>query len=435
MFYKYYKLTLYGGLCESSKLTKNHLSLDEHSLLIIPKNDPDFKIGVACMIENFRQLIVWFVFLSLFCTFVIDFGVEADRGMVSIEKVDIPLYEPGQRAIICWNGTEEILVLSTNVYAQEPTKVLEIMPLPSVPTIETCDVKVFETLKSLVEWESQQRKDSGGYDGKNVESSPPPEVEVIFYDKLGVHNITVIKAYTSSGFASWVNDFLNDSGLSPMSFPEAERIAASYMSRGINYFVLDILELTQELRTPEPLMYRFNSTSIYYPMEITTLTGGGSHILLFILTPFEIVNGPITETEVYDFEEITAKWQEETYIEVIRPNSPVNFRTITTSSVHTDVLHNRIYDYNDEPDVALAEIYDFFKSYGEIKIGVYVYEGPVDMVGDINITEYSVEKVIISEDTQYTSPDFCFSIWVPVATIIIIPFGCIAKLSQRVRRK
>ena len=110
------------------------------------------------MIGNSRQIIVWFVVLSLFCIFFIKFKAEADRGMVSIEKVDIPLYEPGQRAIICWNGTEEILVLSTNVYAQESTKVLEIMPLPSVPTIETCDVRVFETLKSLVEWERPPRR-------------------------------------------------------------------------------------------------------------------------------------------------------------------------------------------------------------------------------------------------------------------------------------
>lgn len=387
------------------------------------------------MFKKMSRIIVGLVFIFLICSAFIGFEVEADRGMVSLSHVDIPLYEPGQRAIISWNGTEEILVLSTNVYAQEPTKVLEIMPLPSIPTIETCDVKVFETLKSLVEWEQPRGKEAGGYDGKNVDSSPPVEVQVIFYDKLGVHNITVIKAYTSDGFAKWINDFLNESGLPPMSFPDAERIAESYMSRGINYFVLDIIELTNEIRTPEPLMYRFNSTSIYYPMEITTLTGGGSHILLFILTPFEIVNGPIKEKDVTDYEEITTEWQDETYIEVKRPNSPVNFETITTSSVRTQVLQERIYDYNGEPDVALAEIYDFFESYEKIKIGVYVYEGPVDMEGDINISEFSVEKVIIFEDTQYTRPEFCFSMWAPVAIIIIIPFGIISKLSQRFRRK
>ena len=110
-------------------------------------------------------------------------------------------------------------------------------------------------------------------------------------------------------------------------------------------------------------------------------------------------------------------------------DKPVNFETITTSSVRTQVLQDRIYDYNDEPDVALAEIYDFFKGYGEIKIGVYVYEGPVDMEGDINISEFSVEKVIIFEDTTYTGPNSCFTMWVPMMIIIIIPFGIISKLS------
>jgi hypothetical protein len=66
----------------------------------------------------------------------------ADRGMIPI-KSDVSVYEPGQKAIIAWNKGKEILILSTDVRASGETKVLEVMPLPSVPKIEKGDLKSF----------------------------------------------------------------------------------------------------------------------------------------------------------------------------------------------------------------------------------------------------------------------------------------------------
>lgn len=368
----------------------------------------------------------------MFCS-LISLNVTADKGMVPINPVEIALYEPGQKAIICWDGTEEILILSTDVRAEEPTKVLEIFPLPDLPTVEMCNQSIFETLTELVRRPQYASTGEKGSGSDHANDSPPPEVEVVFHDILGVHNITIIKAHTSEGFANWVNDFLNNSGLTPMSFPKAEKIAASYIKREINYFVLDILELTGDLKSPEPIMYTFNSSGVYYPMEVTSLTGGESHILLFILTPYEVVDGPYEKKEIDGLEETITTWQKEQCIEVERPDSPVDFNKISTNSITTRQLELRINDGLGNRDVAMAEIYDFFKAYEEIKIGVYEYYGTVEVEGDIYITDYSIERVTL--DVEYISttpdPDFCTPIWLSVGVVVIIPFGILTHFKRK----
>ena len=52
----------------------------------------------------------------------------ADRGSIPF-KPHVQIFEPTQRAMIAWDGREEILVLSTDLRASEPTKVLEVILL------------------------------------------------------------------------------------------------------------------------------------------------------------------------------------------------------------------------------------------------------------------------------------------------------------------
>ena len=388
------------------------------------------------MLNRKKSIVGFLICLILMLCSVFNFNVAADKGMVPINPVEIALYEPGQKAIICWDGTEEILILSTDARAEEPTKVLEIFPLPDLPTVEMCNQSVFERLTELarpLQHKSTGEKGSGGYDSNNV---LPLDVEVVFHETLGVHNLTIIKAITSNGFATWVNEFLNSSGLTPMSFPKAEKMAASYIERDINYFVLDILELTGELKSPKPIMYRFNSSGVYYPMEVSSLTGGESHILLFILTPFEVVDGPYEKKEIDGFEETITTWQNEQYIEIERPDSPVDFNKLSTTSVSTNMLKYNINDRLGNRDVAMAEIYDFFKEYKDIKLGVYEYYGTVELEGDIYITDYSIEKVTLDVESSNTNPDpdFCTPIWLPIGIIALIPIGLLFRSEQKRRR-
>lgn len=55
----------------------------------------------------------------------------ADMGVVPPGNVSV--YEPGQKAIIAWNGEEEVLILSTDVRGSESSWAVELLPLPSCP--------------------------------------------------------------------------------------------------------------------------------------------------------------------------------------------------------------------------------------------------------------------------------------------------------------
>lgn len=70
-------------------------------------------------------------------------SVYADRGMIPVDP-EVSVYEPGQKAILAWNGHEEVMILSTDVTSSKETLVVEILPLPSKPTVEAASFQSFE---------------------------------------------------------------------------------------------------------------------------------------------------------------------------------------------------------------------------------------------------------------------------------------------------
>jgi len=319
-----------------------------------------------------------------------------------------------------------LLILSTDISASQETKALEIMPLPAEPEIYKCNFTIFETMKMLTERKERASDEKGGGLGSlDSDSETPPEIEILFHKELGIHNLTVIKAYTASGFANYTSEFIRSVGLTPMSYPKAELLAQAYIERDINYFVLDIIDLNQDISSPQPLIYIFDSSSVYYPMEITSLTGGNSKILLFIITPYYYIKGPYEIKEETSFNTKTTEWIEEKFIELKPPHSPVKFEKITSTVVNTETFHY----YSEEKDIGksfdpdIHYIYDFFRNNTMVKIAVYEYDGPVKMKGDISVSEYSDEKIKedewndIKQNAMYVA---CIPIIVLLIAIIIV---------------
>jgi Uncharacterized protein conserved in bacteria len=202
--------------------------------------------------------------------------------MVPISNVSV--YGPGQKAIIAWNGEEEILILSTDVRASGDSQVLEILPLPSEPEIEKGDFASFEQVDKLIKehfptrlWD-RARKGTVG---------PPGEgVEIVFHEKIGAHDITVVKATDSSELVKWAEKFLKDVGIEyRISSPRLESVAGEYIAGDINFFVFDLIEVSAEPKSIEPIKYRFDTEFLYYPLKISTLAEGWTDINLFLLTP------------------------------------------------------------------------------------------------------------------------------------------------------
>lgn len=203
----------------------------------------------------------------------------ADRGFIPLIPVDI--YEDAQNAIVAWNGTCEVLELSVNVRSSGRARVLEVLPLPSKPyLIAKGNFSSFEKIAEIVEWRS-----TPWWLGL-AKGSAVPVVEVVFRGKIGVHDITVVKVLRPEEFKGWVTNYLAGVGLTLKELPKGLlRAIGDYLDRGFKFFVLDLIEVSEE-RSVEPIIYGFRASFLYYPFKITSATVARSSVKvnLFLIT-------------------------------------------------------------------------------------------------------------------------------------------------------
>jgi len=211
---------------------------------------------------------------------------------------DILVYEPGQKAIIAWDGSVELLILSTDVRAESETTVLRIVPLPSQPeSIEKGDFQSFERLAGLLQkrfppvdsWLSCTATDRGAKGG----------VDIVFHEEIGAHDIWVAKATDSTEFIIWAEDFLARNQIQhQISSPRLESLVAAYIQEGIEFFVFDLIELSPDQESVEPIAYKFPSDSLYFPLKISSIIPGDSWISLFLFTPDRLDLSRATEAQL-----------------------------------------------------------------------------------------------------------------------------------------
>lgn len=220
---------------------------------------------------------VWWCWRTLF----------ANRGMVPF--VDwVQVFEPKQRALIAWDGYEEILILSTDLYASDTTQVLEIMPLPSEPAVTAKDVGLFHRLNVLINWLT-----GSDYTGKEAGRgvglrSLGPAGEVTFHQQIGAHEISVTHLLHKEGFIAWAEDYLRTLGVSSPHIPaDLAAIVQQYVAEGYHWFVFDVISLLPVPQTNRPIQYRFKSIKLYYPLRITRTAHGKTEIDLWVLARWQ----------------------------------------------------------------------------------------------------------------------------------------------------
>ncbi len=209
----------------------------------------------------------------------------ADRGGLPIIP-GVSIYEPGQKAIVAWNGNEEILILSTDVRASEQTMILEILPLPSKPEIGSGSFQSFQNLQEMIWGEAVNR-----FYFLSSDAARGNSVEVVFHEEIGAHNITVVMAADATALVNWANDFLLSSGVDQnITLGKFQSAVEDYVSRGFRYYALDLVTLQAEERSMDPIVYKFNCSTLYYPLLITSPVGGSGKITLFLLTENKLEN-------------------------------------------------------------------------------------------------------------------------------------------------
>jgi len=187
----------------------------------------------------------------------------ADRGLITSPQTS--LEESGQTAIVAWNEREEVLILSTDVRSSRSALVLEILPIPSKPTkVEEGSFDSFRKISELINKRLKTEyfyRSAGPADGEGV--------EVVFHKEIGAHDVTVVRVNDLDHFTEWVSGFARGKGVE-LSVSSGFRDAVSdYLGRGIRYFVFDVVETSETTKSVNPLIYRFETDRLYYPLRIT----------------------------------------------------------------------------------------------------------------------------------------------------------------------
>lgn len=206
---------------------------------------------------------------------------------IDFDPLDVVVYEPGQRAIILWNGDEEILLLSTDIKTSHGTPILEVMPFPSEPTVTLGEFDVFEKMQRLLINKTMWRVASGG----GVPEARPPDnvAEITFYEAMGAHDIAVVKVKDPAYFSTWVMDFLAErQAINPKIDPNFLQVIDNYIKRGYRWFVFDTLYTDDELQSKQPVQIQFRATELYYPLEISSRETGETTVDLLLLTKAQI---------------------------------------------------------------------------------------------------------------------------------------------------
>lgn len=283
---------------------------------------------------------------SFFFAFV--FSVTAD-GFLQWPSADITVYEPGQKAIIGWNGEREVMILSTDVYASTPAWVVELIPFPSLPDNPVIgNYDGFDLIEEIINrrgmyWEGGDVNMDGSVNivdalmaaqhyvgmimlphesigdvngngstdiidalmiaqrlvGLNTPSWNSPGyreyVEILFSEQTDVHDITGLRAENADALISAARDLiLRKVSTLDITWEELRNTAGDYIGRGMNYWVIDLLELGDRKKTREPVAYTFDSDSLYFPLKISSATSGDTVISLFTITEEKLDTKSVT---------------------------------------------------------------------------------------------------------------------------------------------
>ncbi|HDP69855.1 MAG TPA: DUF2330 domain-containing protein [Actinobacteria bacterium] len=223
------------------------------------------------------------IILSIVIILLIPTMAFANKGLMTFEAVD--LTESGQNAIVAWNGDEEVIVLSTDVKSSKSTLVLETLPLPSNPTkVEEGSFESFKKLNEIIARKYETIQKEKGIRAAGASNG----VEITFHKKIGAHDVTVVKINDLDYFLDWVKKFTAEKGLKQKEIsPKFKQTVAGYLEKNIRFFVFDVIETSENKQSIKPLVYRFKTDYLYYPMEITATSDAGqsySAINIFLIT-------------------------------------------------------------------------------------------------------------------------------------------------------
>lgn len=222
--------------------------------------------------------------ISFMIVFLVCIGAAADRGSIPFTP-GVQIFEPNQRAIIAWTGTIEVLILTTDLYASDATRVLEVIPVPSEPVVELgefeCFDRALEIINNNISFSGRGKSRSATESMNSVSAG-----EITFHKRLGQHDVSIARVLDSDYFSEWVMNYLSEQGVEKAVIPEGlTNIIKKYLSEDYEWFAFDVVDIGTEKGSLKPLKYTFPSEKLYYPLKITSMEKGNTQLDVIVITP------------------------------------------------------------------------------------------------------------------------------------------------------
>ncbi len=212
----------------------------------------------------------------------------ADRGGWHLSTEPVTLTESSQRAIIGWDGQTQVLCLATDVSSSKETTVIEFLPLPSEPNVTLGNRESFEAVEKVLAEQFVRfvkRRKSLDLMKRASEGGGEP-FRITFHERLGAHDMTVVKVNRPDEFADWVQEKAKALTGGQASLPDSIRkLITKYLNEyNCPYFVFDVIEVGPDPQSVEPIIYEFKSPVVFYPLEISSTFHGQTTIDLIIFS-------------------------------------------------------------------------------------------------------------------------------------------------------
>jgi hypothetical protein len=210
--------------------------------------------------------------------------VGADMGRLTLAGSDARVSEASQKAVILHNRHEEVLILGTEIASTSATSIVRFIPFPAEPKASLAPPDTFDRIDAMLG--KYRLRFATAWMSKGGAAMRSEGVRVVSAERLGAHDLTVIRVRDVPAFRAFVDGYFRARGLpTAATYPREEAIVADYLRRGHDHFVLDRVDLGPSTRFVEPIAFRFAAADLYYPLVTSNSFGGEGAIELFVAAP------------------------------------------------------------------------------------------------------------------------------------------------------
>lgn len=205
----------------------------------------------------------------------------ADGGFIPFE--DITVNESAQNAIVAWDGTTEVFILSVDVSTEISSLAFYIIPLPADPEkVEPVEFEIFEDLANKFNEKKRVTERSEVFPGiltLGGMAGGAHGIEITFLQVFDEHNIMVVKVNDLNYFLNWIGNYAKRINKDTPMVPEQfKQTVTDYVNAGKNYFVFDIITIGSDAQSVKPILFKFPSDELYFPVVITATSAVSDEI-------------------------------------------------------------------------------------------------------------------------------------------------------------